>query len=61
MNVISVLIGDRRRELVSCFSLCSLLCEDIMRRKPTENQEQDLYEELDHDGTVTSNFWPPGL
>lgn len=61
MNVISVLTGDRRRELVSCFSLCSLLCEDIMRRKPTENQEQDLHKELDHDGTLTSNFWPPGL
>ena len=42
-------------------SFLSSLCEDIMRRKPPENQEQDLYEELDHDGIVTSNFWPPGL
>ena len=58
MTVISVLIGDRRRELVS---LCSVLCEDIMRRQPTENQGQHLHKELDHDGTVTSNFWPPGL
>lgn len=59
MNGVSVLIKRDMIELV--FLLRSLPCKNTARKWPSANQEGGLHHELEHAGTLLSDFQPPEL